>query len=720
MGFGGLSIATTGIRVAQRNLNVTGHNIANAEIAGYSRQRIVQATATSRCAGFSAAGNRMFVGMGAHWSEVHQIRNEFLDINFRNNVSQLNFYSKKVEAGVEIQTLLGELQGSYPFQAVLNDIWMSIQELTNTPEGLANRHFFLANANTFITKAQDVFDGLVRYQTNLDLQIREMVNGRNGINATVEAIGELNRLIRLSEGHGDKANDYRDERHRLVDHLATMIPIDVWQGPNGDVNITSLGHHILTGTSQSLMGLRYISNDMPFVEPVFTTSPDILSSGTPPSEFTSYLNYITPLLPELNNDRGGLIALIQARGNAPANHLSADILPPMPPQRIIELAGIVSDAFAVYLPAGSAGDFSERLAEVISIVSAELAAAIAADPSDPAEIARLQTLRENLLDAQSHSERDRNIFIRRLVNTPAGTSAHTDLLIEIDRDFAAQMHNHRAHVWSLEHAMIPQVQMNLDRVVNSVVTMINDALTGNLRGKDGNFLFYQTDDDGNPLLAFDENGLPIINPFNGEQERIPIRPLDGNIPPREGIPLFIRDVDVREREVREREAPGTWTATWPLSQFENPNRVETVFTTTNIRINPEFLLDGGHNNLALSLSGDPGDTRLLNALQNIWVSNEGPYSVTIGDLNFNIQDAYIRLTGQIATETAAAASKVSSQTVKVEQAHNMRMAIKGVSMDEEMSAMLRFQFAFQAASRAFNVIDSMIDRLINGTGRVGL
>jgi len=719
MGFGGLSIATSGIRVAQRNLNVTGHNIANSEVAGYSRQRIIQHTATSRFAGFDGAANRMQVGLGADWSEVHQIRNEFLDINFRNNVSQLNFYSKKVEAGVAIQTLLGELQGSYPFQEVLNDIWYAIQELTPTPDGLATRQFFLSNANTFITRAQDIFQGLIEYQINLDMQIREMVTGRSGINATVAAIAELNETIRFSEAFGERANDYRDERNRLVDHLATMIPIDVWQGPNGDVNITSLGNHILTGSTPSVMGLRYIANEMPFVEPVFTTSADILSSGTPPSEFTSYFNYDTPLNPSFNNDRGGLLALIQARGNAPANHLSADVLPPMPPVRVHELTEIVNNSFAASLPPDFEGTFRQRLAAVISNVSTELAAALAADPPDPDEIELLESLRADLLEAQAHTERDVNRFIERLVATPTGTPEHEALLVEIDRDFSAQMHNYRAHMWSLQHAMIPQVQMNLDRVVVSVVTMLNDAVTGNLRGIDGNFIFYQTDENGNPLLAFDDDGLPVINPFNGEQERVPIRPLDGNIPQREGIPLFIRDVDVREREAHERENPGTWLATWPLSQ-ENPNRIDTVFTTINIRINPAFLEAGGHNNLALSLSGNQGDTDLLNAIQNAWKAIEGPYAVTIGDLSFNIQDAYIRLTGNIATETADAVSKASSQTVMVEQAQNMRMAVKGVSMDEEMSAMLRFQFAFQAASRAFNVIDSMIDKLINGTGRVGL
>jgi flagellar hook-associated protein 1 FlgK len=289
-------------------------------------------------------------------------------------------------------------------------------------------------------------------------------------------------------------------------------------------------------------------------------------------------------------------------------------------------------------------------------------------------------LRDDLIAALRHVERDPNGFIARLVAAeeaiPANPALSAELEREILRDFQAQFHNHIAHTWSINNAMIPQAQMGLDRIVNRVVTMINDAITGNLRGADGELLF-----DTAPL------------------------DLNGNA----GIPLFIRDVDVT-----------TGTHTWPVSEHENPNRATTIFTISNIRINPAFLVAGGHNNLALSLSGGPGDTNLLVALQKVWMCDKSPYAVRIGENNFNVQDAYIRFTGKIATETNEAKDKVKSQTIQVDQAQNMRMAVKGVSMDEEMSAMLRFQFAFQAASRAFNMIDSMIDRLVNGTGRVGL
>jgi len=124
--------------------------------------------------------------------------------------------------------------------------------------------------------------------------------------------------------------------------------------------------------------------------------------------------------------------------------------------------------------------------------------------------------------------------------------------------------------------------------------------------------------------------------------------------------------------------------------------------------------------LALSNSGAPDDNTLLLALQTVWLANSGPYAVNIGGRYFGVQDAYIRFTGDIATRISEANSFVSAQTIQVQQADALRQSVKGVSMDEELNNMLRFQFAFQAASRVFNMVDSMIDQVVNRTGRVGL
>ena len=650
MGFGGLSIATSGIRAAQVNLAVTGHNLSNAEIAGFSRQRVVQTTSFTRNVGLNQAGHPMIAGMGTDWNAVQQIRNEFLDFNYRQNVGRLQFYSTMVQAGITIENALGELYGAFNFQTVLDSLWNSVQELTANPVGLDTRQLFLANVNALLGKAQSVYNTLLDYQHNLDLQIREMVNGRDGINATVAQINQLNQMIRAAEMSGDNANDFRDERNRAVDRLAEMIPIDIWICNFGDVNITSMGHQILTQGHQNVMGLRFVSSDFGFVEPVFTNSSTILSAGTPPTEFQAFMRYNRGVNDAIGNDFGGLKALMLARGNAPAHMGSADRPEPW-----------------LTMP----------------------------DPGGGPDI--------------------RN---PRYAFGPYPLPFETEALA--NRAFEADMHNWRAYMWGVNHSMIPEVQMNLDRIVTSVATMLNDAVTGRLRGEDGQYLFYQTNPDGSPMYAYDGANPIWIHRITGMRvdplevpadqrvhARVPRPPLNANN--REGIPIFIRNMD------------DPATATWP---FDSPpsdvNEFSSLLSIRNLRINPELLVSGGHNNLAFSLSGAEGDSDLLNALTRIWMSDNGPYAVRIGNRAFNVQDAYINMTGDLSTRISEANGFVGAQTILTIQADNKRNAVKGVSMDEELNSMLRFQFAFQASSRTLNVIDSMIDQVINRTGRAGL
>jgi flagellar hook-associated protein 1 len=58
--------------------------------------------------------------------------------------------------------------------------------------------------------------------------------------------------------------------------------------------------------------------------------------------------------------------------------------------------------------------------------------------------------------------------------------------------------------------------------------------------------------------------------------------------------------------------------------------------------------------------------------------------------------------------------------VLADSVENRRQSVQGVSMDEEMSNLVRFQRAYQASARAMSTMDEMLDVLINRTGRVGL
>ena len=59
-------------------------------------------------------------------------------------------------------------------------------------------------------------------------------------------------------------------------------------------------------------------------------------------------------------------------------------------------------------------------------------------------------------------------------------------------------------------------------------------------------------------------------------------------------------------------------------------------------------------------------------------------------------------------------SRILSQTVE-----NNRQSISSVSLDEEMTNIIKFQHAYNAAARQITVVDEMLDKIINGMGRAG-
>ena len=72
-----LAIGKTGLFAAQVGLSTTGHNIANANVAGYSRQVVIQGTGPAQNTGVG------FIGSGTEIAEIKRFSNSFLDTQVR-------------------------------------------------------------------------------------------------------------------------------------------------------------------------------------------------------------------------------------------------------------------------------------------------------------------------------------------------------------------------------------------------------------------------------------------------------------------------------------------------------------------------------------------------------------------------------------------------------------------------------------------------------------
>jgi flagellar hook-associated protein 1 FlgK len=85
-----------------------------------------------------------------------------------------------------------------------------------------------------------------------------------------------------------------------------------------------------------------------------------------------------------------------------------------------------------------------------------------------------------------------------------------------------------------------------------------------------------------------------------------------------------------------------------------------------------------------------------------------------------VDQGYAGLIRSIGADVSNAQNASTTSKSVLDSLTSRRQSVAGVSMDEEMTNMIRFQRGYQAAARALTTMDEMLNTLINSTGRVGL
>jgi flagellar hook-associated protein 1 len=86
----------------------------------------------------------------------------------------------------------------------------------------------------------------------------------------------------------------------------------------------------------------------------------------------------------------------------------------------------------------------------------------------------------------------------------------------------------------------------------------------------------------------------------------------------------------------------------------------------------------------------------------------------------SVDGAYRAFVSKVGADSREATRQQSNAQVLTDSVENRRQSVSGVSLDEEMSNLVRFQRSYQASARAMSTLDEMLDVLINRTGKVGL
>lgn len=229
-----LSIALTGLKVAQAQLAVTSNNIANVSTDGYSRKLLHQTT--------QVIGEE---GAGATVGNIQRRINDILVKDYRTQLSLSTGLQTRAEYLNKIQELHGPPDAE---QAISNDIGRlkdAFSQLANAPENPFALNSVYSKSKTLVEKFANFSDALVDMRNNAQTQMKQSIDT---INSLTEQIADLNRSIKVASAQNRPIADMEDQRDLAVRELSKEVDVSYFRSSNNVLTVMTRNGQLLADT----------------------------------------------------------------------------------------------------------------------------------------------------------------------------------------------------------------------------------------------------------------------------------------------------------------------------------------------------------------------------------------------------------------------------------------------------------------------------------------
>lgn len=232
-----LANARSGLLSQQIALQVTSHNMANATTEGFSRQR------ADLVPGVPIQMPEGLLGTGVRVADITRARNTLLDGVFRRDSSLFHGFETRHSALRSVESLFGE-PGDLGLGANLDAFWNAWSDLSNDPLSSTAR-------GVVVARGQEIASQFKRIDAALDAVSNQVQDGlrvgMDEVNRILSDIAGLNADIAASRAYGTSAPDLADARDRLLDQLATYVPVATTPRDSGAVGVTVNGVSVVEG-----------------------------------------------------------------------------------------------------------------------------------------------------------------------------------------------------------------------------------------------------------------------------------------------------------------------------------------------------------------------------------------------------------------------------------------------------------------------------------------
>ena len=242
------SLMMLGIKAMAANyaaLQTTGHNIANANVEGYSRQRAELSTAPGQ---YTGAG---FFGQGVDVTTVKRAHDQFLTREASNARSLASMDATRLALLQRMESIFQP--GANGLGHATTQLMGALSDLSSNPADPATRRVVLARASDLAARFSEAGSALDLTQANATADLRVMVAE---VNALARSIAQTNQKIAEVVGRGQPANDLLDERDRLISRLSDKVQVTRMDAPDGTTSVFMAGgQRLVLGSTAAALGV---------------------------------------------------------------------------------------------------------------------------------------------------------------------------------------------------------------------------------------------------------------------------------------------------------------------------------------------------------------------------------------------------------------------------------------------------------------------------------
>jgi len=650
-----LSIGSSGVQAFQRSLNTIGHNIANVNTDGYSKQRVELSSRIPQPTGYG------FAGSGVQTTSITRSFDAFIEGSIRNTTSSAKEFETFQALASQLDNVLADPDTG--ISSSMQNFFNAMQDVADAPSSPATREVLLRQGENLSEQFNQLSSWMNSVRGQMNSDIRGSVAEINRISTT---IANLNESIVVQQGRsgGQPANDLLDQRDTLIRGLSELVSVSTVQQDDGSINV-------MAGTGQVLVVGNKASSLEIYIEASDPNQLGIAIRGSGGIQ--------VPITDQLSGGKiGGLLSFRDRMLDPASNSL-----------------GLTAISLGNYmnLQQNQGMDLDGTLGLDFFTVAQPQALTLSGTPGNVSvafnDISQLTNNDYTLLYNGAAWQLTRNDTDQVVTMTGTGTAANPFIADGLKFEIGVAPANGDAYIIRPTRSGASDIQMTLvnNRQIAAAAPLRSLAAGSNT---------------GTGAIS-----AGVVTDINNAA----FQTTAGQLSP----PVLVRFSSATSYDVFDNSNPAS-PVLLEAGIAYNPATGGEIFPTPGgLDYGYSVKLSGaaatGDEFSTEYNTGGVGDNRnalLLSATANLKLMANGTASIF---------DSYSALVADVGSDTKQSELNALAQSRVLDQAVATRESISGVNLDEEAANLLRYQQAYQAAAQVITVANAMFDTLLNAVRR---